>query len=446
MKFKSFHTPFVLHIFSLLLTMFFFFLSLFKIKIILLTVLLFLLIIYQALRLYKNVSKMNTVFISFLEAIKYEDYTFSVGKKKNGFYFEELNHAFRDITDKIKINRLEKEKNYQHLQTIIKHIHTGLFSYDSDGRVNLLNQAAKKILNINRLRHLDDLNSKSKELSSFLKTIEPGTPAVLKLLIDDQWVNLSLFSTKYVLMGKNYSLISIQNIRKELEEKEIEAWQKLISVLTHEILNSMAPITSLASSALRLFPDNPTHSPSSDDLSDINKALQTIANRSEGLMNFVNSYRRMSRLPELHTEKLLLKDILTNIEKLLSSGFLEKGIFYNWSVLPENLEIIADSEQLDQLLINILKNAAESKSETSSIKIELQAKINIRSRVCIHIKDNGDGISSENLEKIFIPFFSAKEGGSGIGLSLSQQIMRAHGGNISVDSNLGQGSKFTLEF
>lgn len=230
-----------------------------------------------------------------------------------------------------------------------------------------------------------------------------------------------------------------------MEEKEIEAWQKLIRVLMHEIMNSIAPITSLASSALDLVKGKEDDAFDSETITDVYNSLETIEKRGHGLINFVDSYRKLTHVPKPTFSEIDVSELFERISSLLKNEIEAQNVAFHTAVSPENLELIADRGLIEQVLINLIKNAREAVVGVDKALVRIEAGINLKSRVEIKIMDNGPGISPEHQERIFIPFFSTKETGSGIGLSLSQQIMRLHHGSISVNSIPGK-TEFRLEF
>jgi signal transduction histidine kinase len=275
--------------------------------------------------------------------------------------------------------------------------------------------------------------------------------ALVKVEDENELLHLALYASEFKLRGQKYSLVSIQNIHSELEEREMEAWQKLIRVLTHEIMNSITPIASLTSTVSGLIKD--TYRKKIEDnklrnehLNDIQQALQTIQKRSQGLLHFVDAYRNLTLIPKPNFQIFLIKELFDRIKKLMQANIEQNSIQFKVNVEPETLELTADPELVEQVLINLLLNAFQAVKGRKSARIELNALLDGRGRIIIQVGDNGPGISKENQEKIFIPFFSTKEEGSGIGLSLSRQIIRLHHGSIGVYSEPDVQTIFTLRF
>ena len=446
MEFKSFRLNYILRIIFLVFLTSLFIYAIFNVHPFLLSFLVLILIIQQINSLYRYIDRTNRIFINFLNSIRYEDYTVNYSGLPQGKSLDELKQAFSEVINKLKKTRFEKEEHFQKLQTIIRHISIGLISYDAEGNIDLVNPAAKRLLNLNRMKHMGDVKLKSTILYEKFMNISPGKVEVIKTGINDQMMHFSIYGTEFILERKKQFLVSIQNISRELEEREIEAWQKLIRVLMHEIMNSIAPITSLASSALDLV-DHKKHSEIDiEAITDVYNSLETIENRGNRLMNFVDSYRKLTHVPKPIFNEINVSELFNRICSLLKSEFEILHIQIETAISPENLKLIADQDLIEQVLINLIKNAREAVVDVETPVVRLEAGINLKSRVEIKVIDNGPGISPEDQDRIFIPFFSTKEEGSGIGLSLSQQIMRLHRGSISVNSIPGEKTELRLEF
>jgi signal transduction histidine kinase len=292
----------------------------------------------------------------------------------------------------------------------------------------------------------------SPEFIDALLDLKQGDKKLIKIDREDEAVYLSVSAQTFYLREDEYILVSIQNIQEELEEKEMEAWQNLIRVLTHEIMNSITPISSMSSTLLdTLVKDEKYESDIRDDidpeeLEEMADALKAIHRRSEGLMNFVSTYRNMTLIPKPKFKLLLVTDFLKRVEKLVHHKLSDNNISFRWSVEPKSLEITADPDLMEQVMINILLNAISAVTGRENPSILLSAIMGKDGKVIISVEDNGIGIVEEALEKIFIPFFTTKKQGSGIGLSLSRQILRLHNATIRAQSTPNEGSAFTLRF
>ena len=408
-------------------------------------------ILYQIYSLIHYVEKTNRDLARFFQSIEYSDFSQTFKNNKLGSSFDALNKAFTEVMNAFRKTRSEKEEHYRYLQTVVQHVGIGLIAFQPDGEVELVNTAAKRLLKVPRLKNINSLESLSKPLVDALFRLKPKEKALVKLENNNEPLHLSLYATEFKLRGQKYSLVSIQNIHSELEEKEIEAWQRLIRVLTHEIMNSVTPIASLASTINELIQER-FESPefekekASESSNDIYQALHTIQKRSQGLLHFMDAYRNLTLLPKPKFHIFSVNELFTRVEKLMQSHIAEKAVSFKTHIEPQGLELIADPELMEQVLINLLLNALQAVEGQKNAKIELSGSLDERGRIIIQVIDNGPGIPQENLEKIFIPFFSTKEGGSGIGLSLSRQIMRLHKGSISVHSEPNVNTVFTLLF
>ncbi len=410
-----------------------------------------LIILYEIYALVIYVDRTNRELARFFESIKYEDFSQSFSPAKKRGSFASLLRALSEVTDAFRKTRAEREEQYHYLQTVVQHIGVGLIVFQPDGEVELINNAAKRLLRIPFLKNIRSLESINKKLVTTLLSLKPKDRALVKIEGEEEILQLMLYATEFRLGGRVFTLVSLQNIRSEIESTEIEAWQKLIRVLTHEIMNSITPISSLASTINGLIREiglslSRRDKADSEQIEDIIRALQTIQKRSDGLLHFVDAYRNLTLLPEPKFQIFPLRDLLARAAKIMEANIKDKNIRFELSIEPETLELIADPELIEQVLINLQLNALQAVEGQAQARIRLSARLDSRGRVLVQVWDNGPGIPEENLEKIFIPFFSTKEGGSGIGLSLSRQIMRLHNGTISVNSRPGEETVFTLRF
>ncbi|MCP4724871.1 MAG: HAMP domain-containing histidine kinase [bacterium] len=405
-------------------------------------------VVYQVFSLLNYIDKTNKDLTRFLLAIKHSDFSQTFTLKGLGSTFDSLKSAFSEVTEEFKRTRTEKEQHFRYLQTIVKHVNIGIIVYDLYGDIELINTPIKKLFKIGKILNIDEFNPISRELVETLYSIRSGDRKLVKTDYQGENYQLAVYASQFKLYEKQYTLVSIQNIRYELEEKEMEAWQNLIRVLTHEIMNSITPISSLASTANELVsgadPEKGSLEP--ETLKDIEVALETIYKRSQGLLQFVNAYRNLTKIPPPNFQIVQIKDLFNRIGNLLEPQLKEKGVRFEQIVEPPGLEVTADPDQVEQILINLIVNAEQALSEVSNPEISIEALINERSRIEIKVIDNGPGILEEVQDKIFIPFFTTKKGGSGIGLSLCRQIMRFHKGTIRVSSDKDSKTVFSLTF
>ena len=404
------------------------------------------LIVYQFTSLIAYVEKTNRDLTRFLDAIKYSDFSQTFAHTGLGSSFTELKAAFNEVIEKFQKTRAAQEEHFRYLQTVVQHVGIGLIAFNSEGEVSLLNNAAKRLLNVSHLKNIKSLAGSSEKLVEALFRLTSGQKALIKLKQHDQLMQLAVYATEFKLQHQRYTLVSLQNIGAELEEQEMEAWQKLIRVLTHEIMNSITPISSLASTANELLKDVVANGEAGDSLDDISNALQTIRNRSEGLSNFVDAYRNLTRIPRPNFQIFPIQGLFERIIMLMRTQAAAGKVDLRSEIRPASLELTADPELVEQVLINLAFNAIQAVAEQPGARVILSARMDERGRVLIQVEDNGPGILPEVLDKIFIPFFTTKKGGSGIGLSLSRQIMRLHRGTISVQSEINTRTVFTLRF
>ena len=404
------------------------------------------LIVYQFTSLIAYVEKTNRDLTRFLDAIKYSDFSQTFAHTGLGSSFNELKAAFNEVIEKFQKTRAAQEEHFRYLQTVVQHVGIGLIAFNSEGEVSLLNNAAKRLLNVSHLKNIKSLAGSSEKLVEALFRLTSGQKALIKLKQHDQLMQLAVYATEFKLQHQRYTLVSLQNIGAELEEQEMEAWQKLIRVLTHEIMNSITPISSLASTANELLKDVVANGEAGDSLDDIGNALQTIRNRSEGLSNFVDAYRNLTRIPRPNFQIFPIQGLFERIIMLMRTQAAAGKVDLRSEIRPASLELTADPELVEQVLINLAFNAIQAVAEQLDARVILSARMDERGRVLIQVEDNGPGILPEVLDKIFIPFFTTKKGGSGIGLSLSRQIMRLHRGTISVQSEINTRTVFTLRF
>lgn len=403
-------------------------------------------IIVQIYVIVNHVEKTNRHLRRFFEAIQHSDFSQSFTVKGLGSSFDELSDSFSEVIRAFQKSRSEKEENYRYLQTVVKHVGIGLLAFSKSGEVELINTAARRLLRINHIKNLLSLKSSHPELVSKLLRLRGGEKTLIKMSEDNEIIQLAVYTTEFKLGGKHIMLVSLQNIQGELEDKEMEAWQNIIRVLTHEIMNSITPISSLAATANDILSDYLTQNARNDTLDDVTSAVQTIRKRSEGLLHFVDNYRNLTRLPKPDFDIVRLSKCFEQVQSLMQKQLDTAGIKLKIEINPQSLEVTADPEMLEQILINLLMNAIQALKNRPDPQIELSASLNARGRVIIKITDNGAGIPEDIQENIFIPFYTTKKEGSGIGLSLCRQIMRAHHGTISVASIPEKKTVFTLRF
>ncbi|KAA3663297.1 MAG: ATP-binding protein [Calditrichaeota bacterium] len=411
-----------------------------------LTVLVGLLILWQVVSLFRVMEQTNRELARFIEATQNADFTQTFSRKYSNKSYAALHKTLVDIMAKFKNLRTEKEAQYRYLQTVIQHLGIGILAFANDGAIELINKAAKRLLNLTHLRHLHSLKDSHFDFYETLQHIKRGEKRLVKFTYNDNVSQIIVHATDFIIAGKALKLVTLQDIQGELDEKEMEAWQNLIRVLTHEIMNSITPISSLAATASSLVSSESKTTIPADHIEDVQQALVTIQKRSDALMNFVDKYRSLTRIPRPQFQIIPVATLFNEIENLYNDAFATENINLITRIEPSRLEVTADPELVEQVLINLTVNARQAVLGRAKAQVELYGFLGDRGHVIIEVSDNGSGIDGENLEKIFIPFFTTKKTGSGIGLSLCRQIMRLHGGAVSVHSEPNIRTTFRLRF
>lgn len=391
------------------------------------------------------VDKTNRDLASFLSAIKHDDYSTTFPDESRGKSFGKIYSELNKITDQFQRIRAEKEVQFQYLQTLVEHVEVGLLCFDLSGEVVLMNRALKQLL---KKPHISSINGLSKTYPLLAQTftrLKQGEKELITTYVEDEELELSIRLTEFKLQNKAYKLLSIQNILGELEARDIEAWQKLIRILTHEIMNSVTPIVSLTQTLQEMLQDI-EELDEEGTISDAKEGLKAILHRSRGLLHFTEAYRDISRIPEPRFKELTLQQVLEHIQTLFEPKLTENGISFIVRIPGTNFTFQADPELLEQVLINLLQNAEDAVQTVANPVIELQGDRSESGQIFISIRDNGVGISRDVQDKVFVPFFTTKEKGSGIGLSLSRQIMQLHKGSLTLQSAPGMGSQAILKF
>lgn len=402
------------------------------------------LIFFQVTSLLRFVDKSNQLLTRAFDSVLSEDFTERLEIDKTDSSFKEVCDSLNIIIDKFQRNRIEKEQQFQYLQAVVEQTGMGLFSVKYNGEINVINKSARNTFGLVNITHVEQLQSKHKDVFEMIRQMKSGEKGYVDMEQRDNQLHVVVYAKELSLQGEQYRIYTLQNIQTELEAKEIDAWKNLIRVLNHEIMNSVTPISSLAATANKLIGNNSEINAS--DTEDLRQAMQTIEKRSQGLMQFVQNYRRFARIPEPDKKIVPVLPLFIRIEKLIMARLKNSAIQFRKSIAPNSLQLRVDPDLIEQVLLNLLSNAIEAVEESGKPEIELRAERNDRSAVIIQIIDNGRGISEDVLTKIFIPFFTTRSEGTGIGLSLSRQIMRLHGGSIRVKSDPDVQTVFSLLF
>lgn len=406
-------------------------------------------VVVTIISLIRYVERNQRDMTNFLLSIKQNDFTNSYPtnsfRSGNNWYKE-----FNAINDKFRELRSEKQSNYHFLQTIIEHTGVPLICFKTRNmEITLMNGAAKDLFQKPFFNTMKSLSLVDKSLPKLLLDLHSGQQKLRSIQIGNEVIPLSINAREVVLEEERFKLIAFHNIKNELEEKELESWQKLIKVLTHEIKNSAIPISTLTEVINQMIVDEngqlkDLNSFNEEEINDLKNGLRTVGKRSKGLVKFVNAFGRLSKLPKPKLVQLIVSDLFANIKSLFANELEKNNITLKLSV-SDGLAIEADQEMVEQILINLVKNATEALYNTQKGTINLNA-YPLNQGAIIEISDNGQGIDQGTFDNIFVPFFTTKKDGSGIGLSLSRQIMKSHGGSISVKSNVGSGTSFKLQF
>jgi two-component system nitrogen regulation sensor histidine kinase NtrY len=408
------------------------------------------LILFQTYMLVNLVNKTNTDLEIFFSAVQDHDSSVRFSKKTKSNSFRKLHDRMNSLNTIIQNAKIENERTSQFLKRVVEHVDIGLLSFDANGKIEIYNRAAQRYLNVQQPRQLSSLKTMNDEIFEIINTIKPGQEILHKMKIDNLLQNILVKATELKFESNVIKLVSFQDITNELDKKELDSWQRLIRVLTHEIMNSISPITSLTTVISGYFKKKDDENPVSLELIDhqiVSKTLSglnTIEETGKGLLDFVDKYRSLTSLPKPNLSKFTIDNLFRKCKLLMESN-LSDNIKIIASAYPEDIAIVADYAQVEQVLINLIKNASEALSEKKNGTIHLKA-FYVDDTTLIQVEDNGIGISGDIIEDIFVPFYTTKENGSGIGLSLSKQIMQNHNGTISVNSAPDKGSKFTLKF
>jgi two-component system, NtrC family, nitrogen regulation sensor histidine kinase NtrY len=406
------------------------------------------LVIFQVIDLYRFTNKSKDELEQFVESVHYRDFSRHFDEKNAPLAVQPMRKGFNEINSTFKIISKERETQYIYLQKILELVETGILSYDSkDGEVMWMNESFKHLLSIPYLKTIHSLEKRDEALYNEIVSVKPGESKVSTITTDKNTLKVLISATAFQTEGKVYKLIAFQNINEALDETESKAWQKLLSVMTHEIMNSVAPISSLAETLKnRLQLSLKDLNNNSGSLDDLELGIDTIKRRSEGLLKFAETYRNLNKITNPNLKKIYVRDMFENLHRLMQPTFEQKNIDLEIILKDPELILEADTDLIEQVLINLILNAADAVKEVPNPRIQLSAYITPNNKVVIKVADNGIGISADLMEKIFIPFFSTRKTGSGIGLSLCKQIMMLHKGNIKVQSVAGEGTAFFLFF
>jgi len=395
------------------------------------------------------INRINRDLAKFFEAFRFHDTTLTFDQKKENKAFWPLYQGFDRILQEFRRLRAEQEKDRFFYLNALNHIGIGLIVLDGSGSVRFSNNAIHKMIGVSDIVRLDILNKLKTGFAESLLKLTPNKKELVRVVAMGEMVQLSLRSTEFRMEGELFRIISFQDIRYEIEQREVEAWQKLIRILTHEIMNSVSPITLTSSGIINMLEveGKPKEVNQIDDtlVDNMLMGLHAIRKRSKGLANFVENYRSITKLPQPTYSTFSISKLIEQLEILFTDEFANNQIYFTKVVIPIDLQLNADEKLIEQVLINLFRNAIQGLSENTDKQIKITAKHN-NDNITISVTDNGKGIAADIIETIFVPFFTTKTNGSGIGLTLSREIMKLHGGYIKVTSELGKETVFTLVF
>lgn len=409
----------------------------------------FLIIIILGISLIRYLNRTNRNISYFFNAVKNDDssLTFPVEGKTRSL--KELNEGMNNVNRQIQQLKIKIRQQEQYFQKILEHLATGIITYDRKGFIHHANSAAKKLFSAEVITHIQQLEKFDENLPIIIRKIKPFERRLVKANALHDEIQLSIKSTSFGSDENELTILSVQDIRYELDEREIDAWMKLIRVLMHEIMNSITPITSLSESLSRIY--NPQNNPllplevTAKTIDTTIRGLEVIREQGHGLMSFVESYRTLTRIPEPDRKLFRVVGLFSRLEVLGDLLMNNRKIKIDFICTDPDMEILADENLISQVLINLLKNAIEANEDNPEANIKVTASQNNGiAEICV--ADNGPGISEQNIKEVFVPFFTTRKNGSGIGLSISKQIMRAHRGHLNVRSVPGKETVFCMRF
>jgi len=400
--------------------------------------------------IWRHINRSNRELTRFLDAARYADFSQRFSFKGLGTGFDELGQTFTDILGRQRRVRATQEREVRHFRALVEHIPVPLITLHGSGSVTLQNNAARRLFGSAHVVRLEDFRQFGEGFYKALSEAVPGKRELVTFSVEGVGYQLTMAISEIIIEGDNQRLVSLQDIQSELDTTQAEAWQDLVLVLTHEIMNSITPVTSLAKTARDVVADvvqkTDPESSITEDLSDLQDAVKTLARRSDSLMQFVESYRQVTRLAPPVKQRIRIEDLFEAACRLVTAEWPIDSVSLERNVTPAGLDIYADRDLLEPVLLNLLHNAWYATEGRENPQILLTGRLNRRGNVVIEIVDNGPGVPEEIMRKIFVPFFTTRRGGSGVGLALARQVMVAHGGFIRVAANEKGGALFSLTF
>lgn len=405
-------------------------------------------IIYQVIDFYRFHNQAQKEVEQFVESIQYRDFSRNFNVSQAPVDLKPLRKGFNEINSAFKVISKEKETQYQYLQKILELVDTGILSYETEsGEVVWMNESLKRMLLLPYLKTIHSLQKRDEDLYANVIALKPGNSHIATVHQEKNTFKILLSATAFQTEGKQFNLVAFQNINEALDETESKAWQKLLSVMTHEIMNSVAPISSLADTLKNRLHESVQYLDNSNGVvDDLEVGINTIKRRSEGLLKFAEVYRNLNKITTPALKHVFVRDLFENMHNLMEPTLEQKGIEMEIILKDPELAMDVDPNLIEQVLINLIVNAIDAVKAVDQPRVILSAAISPNNKLAVKVTDNGYGMTEDVMNNIFIPFFSTKKNGSGIGLSLCKQIMMLHKGNITVQSVEGTGTVFTLQF
>ncbi len=396
--------------------------------------------------LLRYVGRTNRELARFMLAVRHGDLAQSFRSPRGGGSFGDLAAAFEEVLERLRGDRTETERHATYLEALVQHVPVAVLALDDGGGIDLYNHAARRLFGAGAPRKLRDFSAFGTDFPRRIHALVPGRSELIEVTREGAQLQLNALATEVTIGARVYKIVSLQDIHGELEAREIEAWQNLIRVLTHEIMNSATPISSLATTAAELLAEARAHPGQRDAIDDAHDAVTTIAQRTDALVRFVESYRRLTKVPKPAVAAIPAAELLDRVVQLMHPELASRGIALVQRVAPRNLLLEVDAGLLEQVLINLLRNAIDALDGAAAPEIGLTAEIDAGGRAVIVVEDNGRGMDEHVRANVFVPFFTTKRHGTGIGLALVRQIMRSHRGSVGVQSAPGRGTAVRLSF
>ena len=388
------------------------------------------------------IDRFNRDVRTFMLSLLQSDFTTRYDNSGKGKSFNALYDVLNRISAAFEKISAEKEIQHRYLEMLVDHVQVGILSFDKSEKVHLVNNALKKLLQRKVIMRLDVLSSIDNNLYGAVREIKAGQTRLVRIKLGSELLQLSLHAAEFKLDDEDFKLISFQNIRSELDARDMEAWQKLIRVMTHEIMNSISPITSLSGTLHNLVKEQEKSYETIPVFKTLDQGLDAIRVRSEGLNNFTEAYRRLTRIPTPNFKETNVKVLLQRIYLLLEKELKEKNI--SLEIHATDTLVLLDEQLMQQVFINLIRNAIDAVSSVTGPLITISQIVQPDGKTIITITDNGHGMDAETMDNIFVPFYTTKRNGSGIGLALTRQILHLHHAEIKVTSVPEEGSTFVI--